>query len=100
MRMLSIVIATAAVTFAAPVLAKPSEKMSFKHEGTTYVYTVVEKDSAQYIKGHSYPLGGTFTLKVKNGSVVGTSNGQPVHFDVADAQGAMLKGGVEVLSMR
>jgi len=98
--MLSIVIATAAITLAAPVYAKPSEQMSFKHEGVTYVYTVVEKGSAQYIKGRSYPGGGTFALKVKDGSVVGTSNGTWVHFDVADAQGIMPKGGLEVLTMR
>ena len=100
MRMLSIVIIPAGVAFTTPAFAKPSEEMSFKHEGVTYVYSVVEKGAAHFITGRSYPRGGTFALKVEDGSVVGTSNGSRVRFDVADAQGATQKGGAELLTMR
>lgn len=100
MRMLSIIAATATIFTAVPALAETDRESSFTYEGRTYVYTVAQKGDAQYITGRSYPEGGSFALRVRDGKVKGTSNGSSVRFDVADAQGAINRGAAEMISMR
>lgn len=100
MRMLSVIVATATIFTAVPALAETDGESSFTYEGRTYVYTVAQKGDAQYITGRSYPNGGSFALRVRDGKVNGTSNGNSVRFDVADAQGAINHGSAEMITMR
>lgn len=91
MRMLPVFsfVATIAMSIAAPALADTGETQSFEHEGTRYVYKVVEKGNAQTIIGHHYPGAIPFSLTVQNGTVSGVSNGYPVRFKASEAQGAI-----------
>lgn len=101
MRMLPVFsfVATIAMSIAAPALAGTGETRSFEHEGTRYVYKVVEKGNAQKIIGHHYPGAVPFSLTVQNGMVNGVSNGYPVHFKVSAALGA-IKASDSQLTMR
>ena len=100
MRMLSVIAATATIFTAVPALAETGGESSFTHEGRTYVYKVADKGTARYITGRSYPHGGSFALRVRDGKVDGTSNGTPVRFDVAEARDAMTRGSAEMITMR
>mgnify|MGYP001546394218 CR=1 FL=1 len=101
MRMLPVLsfVATIAMSIAAPALADTAETQSFEHEGTRYVYKVVEKGNAQKITGHYYPGAVPFSLIVQNGTVSGVSNGGRVRFKVSAAQGA-IKASDSRLTMR
>ncbi|HKX22555.1 MAG TPA: hypothetical protein VJM81_04700 [Rhizorhapis sp.] len=93
MRMLSIftlpiLAATAQIALAAPATAEPLETGSFEHEGYTYVYKVAQKGESQVITGRRYPGGVPFSLKVREGTVKGTSNGLDVKFNLEEARGA------------
>ena len=93
MRMLSIftlpiLAATAQIALAAPAAAEPLETGSFEHEGYTYVYKVAQKGESQVITGRRYPGGVPFSLKVREGTVKGTSNGLDVKFNLEEARGA------------
>lgn len=93
MRMLSIftlpiLAAAAQIALAAPAAAEPLETGSFKHEGYTYVYKVMQKGEGQVISGRRYPGSVPFSLKVSEGKVKGTSNGLDVKFSLEEARGA------------
>jgi len=81
-------VATVVLSMASPALADTG-KQSFEHEGTRYVYTVIEKGDARKISGYRYPDAVPFTLTVRAGTVSGFSGGNPVHFSVASAKGAI-----------
>lgn len=100
MRMLSLIAAGAALSFAVPALAEPAATSGFKHDGYTYVYTVEQKGDMQLISGHSYPGGAPFSLVVRGDRVSGSSNGVAVSFNVEDARGAATGASPAKISMR
>lgn len=85
----------AAALFAAGAGAvHASEYRTFKHEGVTYTYKVINRGEKQVIVGKSELLGQTrtFTLTVKDGAVRGNVDGRKLAFLVneARAQNVML----------
>ena len=90
MRMLSKFIVTAALSgIVAGIPARAEEaKQSFTHEGFTYVYKVKDTALGKKISGRRYPDAVAFNLAVRGDKVSGISNGQPVSFNLADAEGA------------
>jgi hypothetical protein len=67
---------------AAPAAAQ--EKASFTYEGVTYSYTQEKVGNTTILKG-SANTGDRFHYSIRNGRVVGKSNGVPVKFSVEDA---------------
>ena len=83
--MIKTFIAASILSLAAASGAQASENAkSFSHNGVDYTYTVKQiSDTRRVIEGYATP-GSSFRLVVANGRVVGTSNGSPVSFRVAD----------------
>ncbi len=83
--MIKTLIAASILSLAAASGAQAKEKpTSFSHNGVDYTYTVKQiSDTRRVIEGYATP-GSAFRLVVANGRVVGTSNGSPVSFRVAD----------------
>jgi hypothetical protein len=79
--------AAAALLGAITPVAQAAEYQSFKHDGVTYNYRVINQGETQIIVGQSEVLGETkrFTLTLKNGKVRGLVNGQNVVFVATDA---------------
>jgi len=79
---------------AAGTAATASEYRTFKHEGVTYTYKVINRGEKQVIVGKSELLGQTrtFTLTVKGDTVRGNVDGRKLAFLVneARAQNVML----------
>lgn len=91
MRMLSKIALSALFAFGAanaPAYAEEGAKQKFTHEGYTYVYDVKDTKTGKVISGRRYPDAIAFNLSVRNGRVVGVTDGQPVAFKVEDARGA------------
>jgi hypothetical protein len=92
MRTIFKIIAVAATALTSTIGMAAETEQSFVHEGSTYVYTSKMNDGRQVIDGHRFPSGQTFHLVVRGDRVSGTSNGVPVAFKTAEANGA--SGGV------
>ena len=91
MRMLSKFVMSALIAAGAvnaPAHAEDTAKQKFTHEGYTYVYDVKDTKSGKVISGLRYPDAVAFNLAVKNGRVLGTSDGRAVAFKVEEARGA------------
>ena len=67
---------------AAPAVA--AERTSFTHDGVTYSYTQTKVGESTILRGRA-TTGADFRYVVRNGQVVGKSNGIPVSFRVSDA---------------
>jgi hypothetical protein len=73
MKTLSIMIAASALT--TPALAE-----TFVHDGSTYVYSVVERGNVKILKGEVAESRKAFTLRVSRNWVDGEVDGSPVSF--------------------
>lgn len=84
MNKIALTIFAAATTFALPAHAE-SQKESFKHDGSSYTYTVTDLGEAKLIRGTTED-GTPFRLIVRETSVRGTYNGNRVSFDRAEVK--------------
>jgi len=97
MRKLVVLSALVAATLAVPAVAKDTaEKVTFTRDGVTYTYTETKVGKSTIYKGRAMP-GNPFYLVVRGDQVVGTANGIPVSFDVADATS---KAGTATVAMK
>jgi hypothetical protein len=72
-------ILTATLALATPALAE-----TVTHRGVTYTYAVADGGTVKVITGTD-SRGSDYSLRVKNGWVEGTVNGNPVSFSTRDA---------------
>ena len=81
-KIISFFAAAAAVLVTSPALADPAQTLVY--QGVTYVYTVAQSGKSTVITGEDGKTGRPFVLRVRNGWVEGTVDGQTVSFSTKD----------------
>jgi hypothetical protein len=89
-----IIIATLALSIAAPAFAAPAEIHHFDRDGSRYQYVQTRKaDGSLLLKGEVLDTHDAFELRVANGRVSGTVGASPVSFAVSKQAMAALDAG-------
>jgi hypothetical protein len=93
MRFLRSFIATLALFAVGTTAAYASEKITFKHEGVTYIYRVIDKGDRRIITGTSETFGKKqdFRLVIQNGKVRGEVAGEPIRFASKEAKAGNIR---------
>jgi hypothetical protein len=71
---------TLSIMIAASALTTPALAETFVHDGSTYVYSVVERGNVKILKGEVAESRKAFTLRVSRNWVDGEVDGSPVSF--------------------
>jgi hypothetical protein len=88
MRIVNYVLAASAMLLAGATVVEAKEYRTFKQDGVTYTYRIIERGDKKVIVGKSELLGQTskFSLTVKNGKVRGDFDGRNIAFFANEAR--------------